>query len=891
MTARNNLLADGDFAQVNLTSGAPGVTTDPLRGNYTQTAPIGWFGTGGIGDFAPTAVASPAFAGSHVAYLTPNADLSQTFATGQLVTGTKLLISMDIGTRLDIPPSSGTVTITAKVGSTVIGQTTFNAATATPGNENALSFVTQDVPGTTIANGHRAPDVTLSILNGVNSQVLVGDVVVRQAIVFNVSSEAQLNSAIAAIDGSGAQAAANDVYVINITGSIALTSTLEAINLPAGGSLTVEGTDSNGQGSQVRSIDGGGSQRGFLVYSGNVAFDNLNIQNTVAQGGNGGEGGGGAGGGSAGLGGGLFVGSGSNVTLNNVNFIHDAAKGGNGGLINTSLGNEAGGGGGGLAQDGSTGSDFSGVGGAGGGADIPGVNSGGAGGVFSYDGLEGAGSAGGFGGGGGGGGSNGGGGAGAAGNGGFGGGGGGSSIQSGSGGFGGGGGSLGYFTYQFSSASGGWVDSGSIGLGIDPYLQGGPAGAGGWGAGAGGQAGGGGGLGAGGAVFVMQGATLNITGGTLANGTVTAGSGNGLNLDGVGPGSPGQAYGDGIFIEGNQSITFGTDQTAGQTTTINGDIADQGGGAGSVIIDGDGTVILGGHNTFSGGTEIKSGLLILTNADAGGSGSIRFSRAANLQINGTVMPSNTLAGFTTGDSIDLASIQYSPGGQASLNSATNVLRAVEGGHTYELHFNPGESFGGNSFYLEPDASGSGTKIILLPPPVRPAAALSEMANRSAAGSGGGTVTVSSGEIDSGAKVSSGVTLDVLSGGTVGGNTKVNGGALIMDAGAVSEPHAAVTMNGAGELILEQDSFKGTIRDFGGQDFIDLTKMKFIGHGANTTTETFTQTSAAGGILQVAQGTHVADLHFAGTYTTANFALQSDGTHGTIVTFVPNAAHG
>ena len=67
--------------------------------------------------------------------------------------------------------------------------------------------------------------------------------------------------------------------------------------------------------------------------------------------------------------------------------------------------------------------------------------------------------------------------------------------------------------------------------------------------------------------------------------------------------------------------------------------------------------------------------------------------------------------------------------------------------------------------------------------------------------------------------------------------------------------------------------------------MDLTKIRFIGQGPDATTATFTQTNGAGGLLQIAQGNHVTDLHLAGTYTTANFALQSDGAHGTTVVFV------
>ena len=156
---------------------------------------------------------------------------------------------------------------------------------------------------------------------------------------------------------------------------------------------------------------------------------------------------------------------------------------------------------------------------------------------------------------------------------------------------------------------------------------------------------------------------------------------------------------------------------------------------------------------------------------------------------------------------------------------------------------------------------------------------------------GGTLNVSAGGVVSALTIKDpndpGVTaaVNVLSGGTVDGAAKINGGQLILDAGAVFQPHAALTMINNSWLVLEQDSFKGTIKDFGGQDFMDLTKIRFIGQ---QTTETFTQTTA-GGLLQVAQGNHVVDLHLAGTYTTANFALASDGAHGTLVTFVPNAS--
>ena len=90
-------------------------------------------------------------------------------------------------------------------------------------------------------------------------------------------------------------------------------------------------------------------------------------------------------------------------------------------------------------------------------------------------------------------------------------------------------------------------------------------------------------------------------------------------------------------------------------------------------------------------------------------------------------------------------------------------------------------------------------------------------------------------------------LNVLSGGTVDGAAKINGGQLILDAGAVFQPHAALTIINNSWLVLEQDSFKGTIKDFGGQDFMDLTKIRFIGQ----TDPTRPLRKLAGGLLHVA----------------------------------------
>ena len=117
-----------------------------------------------------------------------------------------------------------------------------------------------------------------------------------------MTSGAELNAALKAIDLTGTASQPNTTYTITFANGFALGSDLYAINLAQGDTLTIDGAG--------QALDGGHAHRGFFVYGGNVAIDDLTIANTVETGGTGG-GGAHAGGGGAGLGGGLFVASGA----------------------------------------------------------------------------------------------------------------------------------------------------------------------------------------------------------------------------------------------------------------------------------------------------------------------------------------------------------------------------------------------------------------------------------------------------------------------------------------------------------------------------------------------------------------------------------------------------
>jgi autotransporter passenger strand-loop-strand repeat protein len=233
--------------------------------------------------------------------------------------------------------------------------------------------------------------------------------------------------------------------------------------------------------------------------------------------------------------------------------------------------------------------------------------------------------------------------------------------------------------------------------------------------------GGGGGLGAGGDIFVQQGGSLTIEGGTLSGGAVTKG-------DTGSEGTNGAAYGTGIFIQGNQTITFAP--ASGKTLTISDVIADMTGsndpshqtGAGSVVDSSAGTVVLSGSNTYTGGTTMSGGgTLELAASGAAGSGTIAFGGSGGtLQIDGAALLgttfSNTIDKFAVGDVLDLRGLAFVAGATAQYNSGSHILTVSGGGVSKQLTLtNPA-----STTFATPTSDGSGgTQITLasLPPSV------------------------------------------------------------------------------------------------------------------------------------------------------------------------------
>ncbi len=640
-----------------------------------------------------------------------------------------------------VPDSEGRIEVkgTADPGTTI--------ALYADGSTTAIGTGTVDASGHfdvyssfgSISAGQHNITTTETATGGVTgaSSALVPVTVTTTPETWTIASAEDLAKAIAAIDVSGASAQAGTHYTFNIVGNLQLTDQLPAFNLPQGASLTIEGND--------HTLDANG-QPGLFVYAGNVAIDDLSVINAVTQGGQGAFGGGGG----AGLGGGLFIASAGAVTLSDVSFANDKAAGGNGSVSSGSVfgttyvggggglggsGGKAGGGGIGVHASGANfphystpfnpvpytaagagivigaasgsstvaanpayagNTSYAGGANGGGGAQGVGFAAGMAefGGGYTLDigtsgnggGIGASGTAGGFGGGGGGGGItgwnpttgatgyiN-------AGAGGFGGGGGGhdGSGFGGNGGFGGGGGG-GYGVLYTKGI-------GSNALEITSH--------GGFGGGNGYVASsGGGGLGAGGAIFVQQGGTLTFAGsGSEQNDSVAYG------LGGFGYTGMGSAYGSGMFLQGDETITFAPD--AGHTITLTGDIADVTGsndhsgqiGGGALVVDGQGTLVLSGDNTFTGGILLESGTLDVISLHGAGSGAITITNAAaaTLEINAA---SGALPNAIIIDNFQATAESYSNGVLTLTDASGDTLNITL--------INPGAHFGSDlSFTID-----------------------------------------------------------------------------------------------------------------------------------------------------------------------------------------------
>jgi autotransporter passenger strand-loop-strand repeat protein len=162
--------------------------------------------------------------------------------------------------------------------------------------------------------------------------------------------------------------------------------------------------------------------------------------------------------------------------------------------------------------------------------------------------------------------------------------------------------------------------------------------------------------------------------------------------------------------------------SSGQTSTVSSGVTDTSDvvlSSGTEIVASGGiasatTIQFGGfEQVMAGGTAaataISGGTLEIQSGGLVGSGGATFSGTGGVfRVDGTTMPTSTISGFTVGDTIDLAGVSFANGGGVQLGTG-NVLTVTEGGTSYTLNLNSGQSYSGKSFRLLSDGSG-GTDI-------------------------------------------------------------------------------------------------------------------------------------------------------------------------------------
>ena len=143
-------------------------------------------------------------------------------------------------------------------------------------------------------------------------------------------------------------------------------------------------------------------------------------------------------------------------------------------------------------------------------------------------------------------------------------------------------------------------------------------------------------------------------------------------------------------------------------------------GTGNVVQAGDGTLTLGGDNSYSGGTILESGTVEIASATGAGTGAIEFLPNAGfetLKIDNKAFThhvfSNSINGLGLGSVIDLPGIAFQLGDRSVVTSDGSLQLQSAHGQSQASFFLGSGSAPGTSFLTLPDQTG-GTSIFAVP---------------------------------------------------------------------------------------------------------------------------------------------------------------------------------
>jgi hypothetical protein len=364
--------------------------------------------------------------------------------------------------------------------------------------------------------------------------------------------------------------------------------------------------------------------------------------------------------------------------------------------------------------------------------------------------------------------------------------------------------------------------------------------------------------------LAVSGGSLTVAGALSGSGTVTVAAGDTLDLAG-GAALAGVVSGAGAAVLGASStITTSASVSVARMTIEAGTTLTGAGKIGSIVADSGSIAAAGGTLTLSkaisgAGTlaAAAGATLDITGGGAftgaiSGAGTIGFAAATTLEP-GAVLSASTV--------VETANL--------TLGSAVDIGTAA--GHLFDIAAKAGAAvtLGGpapdaftNSGTLE--ATGAGTADVKV-----------KLINARDVSVGSGTLAFLGAVTNSGTMTAAGAVLSIST--SVGGTGTLDIGASgtlsLLDGSAAGQKADFLATTGLLDLT-KPAAFAGTIGGFGGSDVIDLLKTAA------------TSLSFASGVLTVKHGSTVeASLHLSGSYTTADFALSSDGHAGTFIKFV------
>ena len=193
---------------------------------------------------------------------------------------------------------------------------------------------------------------------------------------------------------------------------------------------------------------------------------------------------------------------------------------------------------------------------------------------------------------------------------------------------------------------------------------------------------------------VLAGGTQMLAGGTVSGGTVAAGGTQVLDYATL---SGTVSYALGAVVVDSAGFV-----AKGATITVAGTLQND------ALAELDPSSMTVSSLTGSGTVQIDSGSLLEIVDSASADQTITFTASAGeLKIDQLADMHALVSGFTSGDTIDLATIAFDPNGHVGPVTADDFLPVVEGGNSYELGLSG--DYTGDMFQLAPDAS-SGTLL-------------------------------------------------------------------------------------------------------------------------------------------------------------------------------------